>query len=167
MRAIFLALTVLTVCFIFSNSTKGAEQSSSDSTKVTVTVQEIVGAIDPDSPIATATGEDFDLLHSFIRSMAHCIEYTALGAFSFATYLSFTRKKRYSFIAPVGSVFVALLDEWTQTLTDGRAAELGDILLDGAGVLLGSLATLAVFGMIMLCVALHRRKKRKSEAENG
>ena len=39
----------------------------------------------------------------------------------------------------------AVFDEFTQTLSDGRAAEWTDVLVDGVGVLTGSVCALAVF----------------------
>ena len=70
-RALLITLTVLTLAFILRNGLASGEVSASESHSVTEAVQEVVGAIDPDSPIATATGEQFDLLHACVREAAH------------------------------------------------------------------------------------------------
>ena len=163
-RVLFLALTVCVLCFIFANSSKDGETSEAESVQVTVQVQEIVGAIAPDSPIATATGEEFDLLHAFVRNAAHFLEYALLGACMFASYLSFTRKKRYAVLVPLTIAFVSVFDEYTQTLAAGRGAELSDVLVDLSGGVAGCGFSLVVFWTIALFVFLSRRKKRKQGA---
>ena len=94
-RAVLIALTVLTLFFILRNGLATGEVSSEQSHAVTETVQEVVGAIAPESPIATATGEEFDLLHATVRSFAHFFEYALLGLFSFGAFLSFVRPGRW------------------------------------------------------------------------
>lgn len=168
LRALFLTLTVCMLFFIFHQSSQDGETSSQQSVEVTVQVQQIVGAIDPDSPIATAEGEDFELLHAFVRTAAHCVEYGLLGACMFASYLSFTRKKRYAVLIPLSIVLVAIFDEYTQTFSGGRAAELMDILVDSAGGLMGCVFTTLVFLLIRLLIKHSRRKgSAQQEAVNG
>lgn len=158
-RVLFLALTVCMLVFIFFNSSQDGEKSQEQSVQVTVQVQEIVGTIAPDSPIATATGEDFELLHAFIRNAAHFLEYALLGACMFASYLSFTRKKRYAVLVPLTIAFVSVFDEYMQTLSAGRGAELADVLIDLFGGVIGCAFSLFVFLLILLFVFLSRRKK--------
>jgi VanZ family protein len=104
-----------------------------------------LGAIDPTSPIATATGAEFDFLHACIRNFAHLFEYAVLGVCSFGLYLSYTRQKRYALFPVAFACLTAVFDEFMQTLSDGRVAEWRDFLVDGVGVLLGSACALAVF----------------------
>ena len=166
-RALFLTLTVCSLIFIFFNSTQDEEKSTQQSVQATVQVQEIVGTIAPDSPIATATGEDFDLLHAFVRNAAHFLEYALLGACMFASYLSFTRKKRYAVLVPMTIAFVSVFDEYTQTLAAGRGAQLTDVLIDIFGGAAGCLFTLTVFLIIVFFVSLSRRKKTQAGGLNG
>lgn len=163
LRVLFLVLTALTLVFIFAQSTQDGEASSQQSEQVTVQVQEIVGAIAPESPIATATGEQFDLLHALVRSAAHFVEYATLGLFAFASYLSFTRKKRYAPLVPLAIAFVAVFDECVQTMTAGRAAQGEDLLTDILGGGIGCLFALIMFCIVLLLTTIVRQKRQKRE----
>ena len=66
---------VLMLAFIFSNSLKSAEQSIEQSSHAVEIVQDFVAVFDPDSPIVTATGEAYDLLHEIVRTIAHFAEF--------------------------------------------------------------------------------------------
>ncbi len=160
-RILLIALTLCLLWFIFFNATADGEASSQQSHSVTVTVQEVVGAIDPDSPIATATGEDFDLLHACVRKAAHFLQYLALGAAAFGTYLSFVNKEKWGFayISPCFLFLTAATDEYAQTLTAGRAAEFADFAVDCTGALIGIAFAFFVYGIVLLIVN-KRRKAR-------
>lgn len=145
LRAILFAGILATLWLIFFHSAQSGDVSATQSVTVTHKVQEVVGAINPSSPIATATGAEFDFLHACIRNLAHFCEYALLGVCSFGLYLSFSREKRYAFFPVAFAWLTAVFDEFTQTLSDGRAAEWTDVLVDGVGVLTGSVCALAVF----------------------
>ena len=164
LRALFLTLTACALMFIFFQSAQDGEASAAQSVQVTVQVQEIVGAIAPDSPIATATGEDFDLLHAFVRGTAHFLEYAFLGACAFASYLSFTRRKRWAWLVPGLVAGVAVMDEILQSFRAGRAAEFLDVFIDVCGGIIGCGCTLAAFFIIVLCVNAVRRKQDEKES---
>lgn len=152
LRAILFVGLLATLWLIFANSAQNGEASSSQSVSVTHKVQEVVGAIDPTSPIATATGAEFDFLHACIRNIAHFLEYALLGACAFGLFLSYSRGKRYAFFPVAFACLTAVFDEFTQTLADGRAAEWTDFLVDSVGVLAGSVFALVVFFIGLLIV---------------
>ena len=152
LRAILFAGLVATLWLIFFNSAQSGETSAEQSATVTHKVQEIVGAINPTSPIATATGAEFDFLHACIRNFAHFCEYAMLGVCSFGLYLSFSRGKRYAFFPVAFACLTAVFDELMQTFLDGRAAEWTDFLVDSIGVLTGSVCALAIFFVGLLIV---------------
>lgn len=157
-------LIVLSLClwtFIFYNALSDGEASSKQSHSVTVSVQEAVGAINPSSPIATAKGENFDFLHAHIRNLAHFLQYFALGACVFGAYLSFAKKGngRYVYIPPCLLFFTAVVDEYLQSLTAGRASEFADVATDCTGVLCGICLALMVFGLIKWTVSAVQRRK--------
>lgn len=158
-RILLIMLTLSLLWFIFSNATADGEASSEQSYSVTITVQEVVGAIDPDSPIATATGEDFDILHACVRDAAHLLQYLALGAAAFGTYLSFANREKWGFayIPPCFLFLTAATDEYMQTLTAGRAAEFSDLAVDCTGALIGIAFAFFVYGIVLLIA--HRRRK--------
>ena len=157
-------LIVLSLClwvFIFYNALSDGESSSQQSQTVTETVQEVVGAINPSSPIATAKGESFDFLHANIRNMAHFLQYFALAACVFGTYLSFAKKGsgRYGYIAPCLLFLTAVTDEYLQGLTAGRASEFADVITDCTGVVCGICLALMVFGLIKWTASAVKRRK--------
>ena len=160
-RAVLIALTALTLFFILRNGLATGETSAAESHAVTETVQEVVGAIDPDSPIATATGEEFDALHASVRTFAHFFEYFLLGLFSFGAFLSFALPNRwkFAFLPPCLSVVTIALDECLQGLTAGRAAQLLDVLVDMAGSAVGAGVALLIFSLLQV------RGKRKCQKQ--
>ena len=168
-RILLIVLSLYLWTFIFSNAVSDGEVSSKQSQTVTETVQEVVGAINPDSPIATATGESFDLLHACIRNIAHFLQYFALGACVFGTYLSCAKKgsRRYGYIAPCLLFLTAATDEYLQSLTVGRAAELADVVTDCTGAVCGICLALMAFGLIKWTVSAVKRRKLNEGRENG
>jgi VanZ family protein len=165
MTVVRILLIVLSLCiwvFIFYNALSDGEESSKQSHSVTVSVQEVVGAIDPDSPIATAKGEDFDILHAHVRNAAHFLQYFALGACVFGAYLSFAKKgnRQYGYI-PLCLLFLTVaVDEYLQSLTIGRVSEFADFATDSVGYACGICLALLVFGLIKW--AAHAARRRKS-----
>ena len=133
--------------FIFRNGLATGEVSAAESHSVTETVQDVVGAIDPTSPIATAEGAEFDLLHACVREAAHFIEYFLFAALAFGTFLSFVQKGkwRYAFIPPIVVVLTVFTDEYLQSLTAGRGAQMVDVMVDLIGALFGLALSLLVF----------------------
>ena len=160
-RIILIVLSLCLWIFIFSNALSDGETSTQQSQTVTETVQEVVGTIDPDSPIANATGESFDLLHMRIRNLAHFSQYLALGACVFGTYLSFVKKggKRYCYIPSCLLFLTVSLDEYLQSLTAGRVAEISDVITDSAGFVCGICFALLVFGLIKWMVSATKRRR--------
>lgn len=154
-RAVLIVLTLLTLAFILRNGLATGEASAEQSHAVTETVQEVVGAIAPESPIATATGEDFDLLHNSVRNFAHFFEYALLGLFSFATFLSFQPTRwKLAFLSPCFVAVTIAVDECLQGLTAGRAAQFSDVLVDALGAAVGMGVALLGFYLLRL-----RRKR--------
>ena len=146
-RATLILLTILTFAFVIRNGVASGEVSAQQSHAVTETVQEVVGTIDPESPIATATGAEFDLLHACVREFAHFFEYFLLAAFSFGSFLSFAEKGkwRFAFLPPCFVGATIALDECLQSAVDGRAGQLLDAMVDAVGACCGTLLALLVF----------------------
>ena len=136
-RIILTLLTIGCLAWIFSNSLATGTESSNASQTVTETVQDVVGAVAPSSPIATATGEDFDLLHTFVRNAGHFCQFALFGALLFWCLLSYSLKKKALWIAPVTTTAIAFIDEYLQTFVEARVAELFDVFLDCAGAVTG------------------------------
>ena len=137
LRIILTFLTVACLTWIFSNSIATGAESAQASQTVTEGVQEVVGAVAPSSPIATATGEDFDLLHTFVRNAGHFCQFALLGALLFWCLRSYSLKLSAYWIAPVTTTSIGFLDEYLQTFVEERVSELFDVFLDCAGAFAG------------------------------
>lgn len=166
LRILFCTLTtlasVLIAAWIFSNSLETGAVSAGKSESVTETVQDAVGAVAPSSPIATAKGEDFDRLHSFVRKCAHFLEFALLGASLTLTLFSYTRFKRFYFLPVATAFLVAATDEYLQSLTAARGCMLSDVLLDTGGATAGFLIMLGAIGLAVW-IGKKRKKGKRSE----
>lgn len=161
-RGLLIALSLVAFVFIFRNALANGEASAEQSYSVTIKVQETVGVINPSSPIATATGEDFELLHACVRNMAHFLEYLFLGACLFGAYLSYAnRENAYFFFVPVCLLYLtAATDEYLQTLSGGRAAEFSDLVVDMTGAAIGIIVSLVIYALVRLIAHGVAKKKR-------
>ena len=135
-----LVLTLATVgmfAFIFSNSATTGAQSSGASQSVTKQIQAVFKVIAPQSWIATASGEQFSILHEWVRKIAHFAEFFALGMFATWCYFSYS-KVAVGIVLPLATVVLTpIADEFLQGQTAGRATELLDMMIDTAGGLAG------------------------------
>ena len=150
--------------FIFHNSLQTGDESSAQSSSVTAFAQEIIRAVAPDSKWAETSGENYEILHEFVRTLAHIAEFALLGALLCWCYFAYTLHARYFYLPITGIIVVPIIDEWLQTFSAGRAPSLGDVMTDTLGGALG-----LVFALITVAVglAVHASKKRKKEGKNG
>ena len=158
--ALSIACAVM-LAFIFSNSLKSGEQSSEQSAQVVAFVQDVAAVIAPWSGIAEATGEDYERVHSAVRSLAHFSEFALLGALFCWCTLSYTRKKRYQLLPLSGVIITPLIDESLQFFSDGRAADWTDIFVDTAGGICGMAFALACLAL-GVCAYKYYQKKREN-----
>ena len=149
--------------WIFSNSLKTAEASTEQSASAMGVIQKIFAAIAPNSIIATATGEDYDRVHTIVRMIAHFTEFAVLGALLIWCWRTYTGKRLFLFIPIALMVIVPILDETLQSFTAGRAMEFTDVLIDLAGGIFGG--GFAVFTLWIGYLII--KKKKKKGKENG
>ncbi len=167
LQVLFLLLCAGFVAWIFSNSLKDAEQSTAQSAGVVEIVQKVVYVIAPDSPIVTATGEDYDLLHKVVRIIAHFLEFALLGALLVWCWRTFTRKKIW-FLIPCGALcIVPVVDEILQSFTAGRAMEFTDVCIDIAGGIAGGLFALLTLWLLFAIIRKRKRRKEHGKGELG
>lgn len=157
--AVFTALTLLWMGFIFAMSAAPAVESDDMSLSVGYTI----GAVlyrdfenwTPEEQAQYAVGID-----NFVRKAAHVAEFAILGALLFIT-LSLWRLPAL-WRAPtafVGGVLYASSDEFHQKFVPGRGPLVTDVLIDGAGVALGCLAALLLW--LAVAAFLNKRKETK------
>ena len=85
-------------------------------------------------------------LQHFVRKLAHFSIYMLLGLFSYAAVLLSTEKLRYKWLlAIIICVSYAAVDEIHQLFVPGRTAKITDVLIDGAG---------SIMGMLLLRIAI-------------
>ena len=156
LRILMILLCIVSASFIVYNSIQTGETSTQQSHKAVDTVQEVAKVVAPDSKIATATGEEYEQLHSDIRQLAHFSEFAVFGFSAFGCCLSFTLKKKILVYPSLFVVLFSVLDEYLQTFTAGRAGQAIDVLMDVMGALSGGM-----FALIMASILIFLYKKKE------
>lgn len=131
---IYLILTVIWMIFIFIQSALNAGLSSLESGWISGWIAQLFRI-------------DHEQASFIIRKCAHFLEYMILGGL-----LSLTIKELFyklqktpvlvSLIAFGIGFLYAITDEFHQTFVSGRSGEVRDVLIDGCGVLLGTIIIL-------------------------
>ena len=130
LRVILTVLSVLTVGFIFYNSSLNADQSSEHSGRLLEAINSILRSM----------GFGAALNEHLIRKTAHFVEYFVLGLLLSGTWYAYTGcRKRTLIFAPLNGLLVAVCDEMIQTMSSGRSCEVADMALDFSAVLCASL----------------------------
>ncbi len=152
---ILIFIILATVCYIFSNSSLGKEDSSKTSNGVYASCKEFV---------ADVFGEDFSLsvfsviTHNVFRKLAHFFEYFVLGLEVSILYICLKLDKSdlllllffYAF-----GLIVASSDETFQIFTN-RGPSVIDVLIDYSGYLFALIIVLSIFFIV-------RNKKNKKK----
>ena len=145
--------------FIFSNSLKSAEESEAQSEAALGLLTWFFGLF----------GVDDVLREELLRKLAHFAEFAILSLLVSLTIFTLWRLARSgespSRARPLlwGSLpicfLLALTDEWLQTLSEGRATEVSDVLLDTCGAAAASVCLQVGISLIIL-VRKNTKKKR-------
>jgi len=154
LRFLYVTIT-LSLILVWGQSCIGKEQSAVSSDIVV----EMIKPIDELEPgYRSSEGWTYVELSTYVRKMAHVIEYALVG-FQLMCILLLKGKNRVTdYINCVfAGMFIGLIDETIQIFS-GRGSEIGDIWIDLAGVSLG-IGT-AFLGRIIVA----RRASRKSTA---
>ena len=143
-------MLILWTAFIFLQSAKNGEESSSDSESVVEIIENIVRLIIPGAEISS----------HFIRKLAHFTEYGILGLIG-AGLVGMIRGGWLYAAAWGYAATVALCDEFiVQRLSEGRGPQFTDVLIDSAGALAGVAFVIAVIFLV-------RWRKRKKVVIDG
>ena len=147
-------LTLLWVCFIFSNSLQNGVESGNQSHRAQEMLDQIFHGVGLENPIS----------EFFLRKLAHFGEFAVLsllyiGNLAAFGCISLPQPLRFSALAVFSSVpvcfLVASVDEFLQRFSAGRAPQFTDVLIDTSGALTAALCFFAVF-------CLRRRMKKKN-----
>lgn len=165
---IFLTLAcVATLAFILSNSLKEAQESAAQSSAVVEMVQEVASIIAPESAIANATGEDYEILHAWVRAIAHLSQFALLGALMIWCYFSYTNEKLFLSIPLCLLAIIPVADEFIQSFVGGRASSAFDMLLDTAGGVIGVVFAALTLLIGRAFVIANEKKKEECTDEFG
>ena len=126
---IFALLILITIGFIWGNSIKTVEQSSTQSTSIAELLRPI---LDPNYRL------DKGEFHNLVRKLAHLAEFFVLGLFvvGFSLSLGTQLEKRFVSLPILMVLLVAVIDEYIQHFT-GRGSLVTDVILDFAGAVTG------------------------------
>ncbi len=155
---IIFVVIVCLVAFIFCNSAAEQKESAEKSTGILKFIIETFNIED---------AAKINDLHKAIRKSAHVIEFTALGVLLSMLFRKFERRSGRKYIAcPLFiGLMVGVFDEFIQSFND-RSSEVGDILIDFGGVLLGLFVTMCLYSTIDK-KRRERRHRRIYESEKN
>lgn len=143
-KKIFLLLAILWMGVIFWFSSRNAELSAMDSTRI--------GRAIADMLAKGFTGWDESAKEAFVlsvdhavRKTAHFLEYMILGILLSGVFAEYRmRPLRWMKRVWISGTLYAVTDELHQIFTPGRSCQLSDIILDSCGVAAGILLALLV-----------------------
>lgn len=147
----------MTAALVFWFSSQNAENSSKLSWDVVEQVAEHAPVHQnvPENVETAGTSAAWDVVHWFVRKMAHFTMYFFIGFLMMCLMRSYQKcgKKHVMIVLLLGAAY-ALSDEFHQYFVPGRDAELLDVLIDTTGVFAGIVLSFAA-------AWLHGRLKRK------
>ena len=143
-KKIFLLLAILWMGVIFWFSSRNAELSAMDSTRI--------GRAIADMLAKGFTGWDESAKEAFVlsvdhavRKTAHFLEYMILGILLSGVFAEYRmRPLRWMKRVWISGTLYAATDELHQIFTPGRSCQLSDVILDSCGVAAGILLVLLV-----------------------
>ena len=159
-----LTAAVMLLIFFFSNETA----DRSDRTSGTL-ARVVIGIAYPDfDGMPESEQQDiFNVIQHLVRKTAHFTEYALLGLLLRFCLQSWIGNKRRHLL-PLSWVFgtvYAVTDELHQLLTDGRAGQWTDVVLDSSGVLTG--AVIASVVVVLGSKAYITAKEKEAREPDG
>lgn len=143
---IYLILVLLILALIFYFSSNNALKSGAQSARVSTLIMRLFG-IDE-------TFENTEMVHMFVRKMAHFTLFALLGMSLRGLFGSLDVRHKVLFSAACGLV-AACSDEIHQIFVPGRAGMITDVLIDMCGVITG---VLFVCGISKIIEKIRRKK---------
>ncbi len=150
------ALGMMTVIFIFSS--KNAEQSNAASSPFAETALRAYEGLFGNNLLQE---NKFSFIHHLVRKAAHMTEYGIL-AMLIAFHLKVCKVSGWKLfgISSAASIGYAATDEFHQLFVPGRSGQLSDVMIDGAGAVLGA----AFFYLATQIYSAKRHKNNPSDS---
>lgn len=144
-KIIFTIMTFLWVAVIFSFSLQPGDVSGNISGSFLRKVLEwfAPGVFEQ---LETMPQEQLEFWHMILRKCAHFTEFAVLGVLSSLTLLQ-TKVLRRGLSAVAFCLVIASMDETLQLFVDGRAGRVLDVIIDGAGALIG-IGVVFIFALV-------------------
>ncbi len=158
-RVLLCILILINLAFIFRFSLQNSAKSGETSGQVSGAIADLV--VDNfESKSETEKTQIVQRIDPSVRKLAHMTEFGTLGTLILLLLLTFPLCVWASYLLSLAATLgIACIDELLQKLSDGRAAQLSDILTDLGGA--------AILCTLVLAVVLVARKiKQKKEALN-
>lgn len=153
----FLTLTVLWMAVIYGFSDSDGEESKSHSMGIS---EKVALTIEPDYEIPEKYVEgDFicDVI-TVVRKCAHAVTYMILGILAYCTFASLVLVKgkliKPAFFSLPIAIVYSITDEIHQSFVDGRCGTVTDVLIDAAGIFVGT-------AVCILAVILYYKTRRQ------
>jgi len=148
-KRILLIITIIIVAVIFAHSAANAADSTAESDAAFGLLEKIVKFLHLPNLFNAHT----------IRKLAHFCEFAAFGFFLSATVYSYDDSfKKNIFCILFFLLSVPVTDETIQYFSEGRSAQVRDVLLDFSGGLFG---LLMCFLIVCMIAAVKKRKTAK------
>jgi len=167
MACVFFFAALLWMVVIFNFSAQDSKESTKTSDPITNAVAE---RIEPEYNNEEKNGEFetvYRLVSKVVRKTAHILAYAFLAVlWYFAAGTAYGVSHSYykpAFISIPICVIYAALDEYHQTFVAGRSGKITDVLIDGIGVLLGTLAAMVVVRQIRRYILKKENSTKRGE----
>lgn len=142
-------MMIICMLAIFGFSSQDGSSSSKISGSIT---HKVIAVINPDydSLSVSAQRAYYKDVHFTVRKLAHFSIFMLLGILALLTFDSYPIRSMAVKVA--AAMFLCLLyaatDEIHQMFSDGRSAQLRDVMIDSAGMVTGILLTLPILKML-------------------
>ncbi len=154
-RIIWLALSLVFTLVIFWHSAQDGQASTAESSTVTGALQQVVAFFSPGTTVQEGA----------VRKAAHFLEFFILSILWLMTLRAFTRRLLSNICIPLFlGLSTAVTDESIQLFSEGRCAQVQDVLLDFSGYLAGTVLCLA---LLFLFAGISKKARRDKTAVTG
>lgn len=151
-RVLFTILSAFCVCFIFTRSIMPAGKSSQESGRILMLLNSITEFF----------GMGSIFTQFIVRKCAHFVEFGVLSACLFGMYRTYMKGLiKVSVFTSLSYLLVAIIDEFIQLFSFGRACRFADVLVDCSG------GTATLIFLLFICVLINRKLKSQEDVRNN
>ena len=143
LRVIIIILLMGIFYIIFGFSNQEGKESASISRQITESITKNIQSIQELEP--SKKEEVLSRIEHYIRKLAHFSLYTVVGILSMSLMSTYNLKQSKRIITSLGiGIIYAISDEIHQSFIPDRSAQIGDVLIDTAGVITGIIIVILI-----------------------